>query len=122
MSSLKYALLGASFVPRSLLESIRNKIGIKYILPGYGLTESSAAATLCRAHHEDKYILESIGEPLPYTELKIIDGDNQIVPVNTHGEICIRGYNVMKGYWDEPVKTAEAIDKNGVNLIRYIFD
>lgn len=75
------------------------------------------AATICRVYHDDKYKQESIGEPMPFTEIKIVDGDNHIVPVNTHGEICVRGYSVMKGYWEEPKKTAETIDKNGVRII-----
>lgn len=73
-----------------------------------------AAATLCLPNIDDKYKQDSIGEPLPFIELKIVDGNNQIVPVDTHGEICVRGYNVMKGYWDEPKKTAETIDQHGV--------
>ena len=48
-----------------------------------------------------------------YWTKQIIDNDGNIAPVNTDGEICLRGYNVFKGYWDEPAKTAEIIDKNG---------
>lgn len=61
----------------------------------------------------EKYAYESIGRPSPYTEVKIIDDHGNLVPHNTDGQICIRGYGVMKGYWNEPEKTAETLDKNG---------
>ena len=51
---------------------------------------------------------------MPFTEVKIVDSENKLLPVNTDGEICLRGYNVMKGYWEEPKKTAETIDQHGV--------
>jgi fatty-acyl-CoA synthase len=56
----------------------------------------------------------TVGQPFPYTEVKIVDANNRLVPANTEGEICLRGFGIMKGYWDEPQKTAEAIDENGV--------
>lgn len=56
---------------------------------------------------------------MPFTECKVVDSENRIVPVNTDGELCIRGYNVMKGYWNEPVKTAETIDSSGVIILDF---
>ena len=61
----------------------------------------------------EKHAFESIGRPIPFVECKIIDSSGKTVPHNTDGEICVRGFNIMKGYWDEPVKTAETIDENG---------
>lgn len=72
---------------------------------------------MCRANYNETLIAESVGEALPFTQVKIVDVNNNIVPVNTDGEICVRGFNVMKGYWEEPEKTAETIDRNGVRKI-----
>lgn len=72
-----------------------------------------AAATITRVDYEEKEAYETIGQPFPFVEIKIIDSENNLMPVNQDGEICIRGYNVMKEYWDEPEKTSETIDKNG---------
>jgi fatty-acyl-CoA synthase len=62
----------------------------------------------------EKYAYESIGNPMPFTEVKIIDRKTgHTLPINQDGEVCVRGFSIMKGYWDEPEKTAEVIDKNG---------
>ena len=65
------------------------------------------------ANISDRYGFESIGKVFPYVEAKVIDAEGHIVPHNQEGELCFRGYNIMKGYWDEPQKTAETIDANG---------
>jgi len=114
LSSLKTMLIGASTVPKDLLLQLRKKIpSFTSILSGIGMTETSAAGLINRPNDiniSEKYAYESLGQPFPYTEVKIIDENNQIVPHNTDGELCFRGYGVMKGYWDEPEKTAETID------------
>ena len=61
----------------------------------------------------DKLAFESLGNVFPFIEAKIADRDGKILPKNEVGELCFRGYNVMKGYWDEQKKTEETIDKNG---------
>ncbi len=62
----------------------------------------------------ERYAYESIGQGVPYTELKIVGlNTSKIVPRNVDGEIYLKGYNVMKGYWNEPEKTAEALNKDG---------
>lgn len=58
--------------------------------------------------------VETVGRPGPHIEVKIINPDTgEVLPRGEQGEICVRGYSVMKGYWDMPVKTAEAIDEDG---------
>jgi long-subunit acyl-CoA synthetase (AMP-forming) len=76
----------------------------------------SAAGLITRpvdAEISEKYAYESIGQPFSFIEVKIIDEQGRMVPHNTDGEICLRGYSIMKGYWNDPVKTAETIDENG---------
>ncbi len=80
------------------------------ILQGYGLTETSPAAIVCRT--EDEYT-GTIGLPLPSTEVIIADDDGSELPVGQIGEICIRGPQVMEGYWQRPAETAEVMMPGG---------
>ena len=81
------------------------------------MTETSCGGTINQvgdAEKSEKFGYESIGRPFPYIEVKIVNTKtNETLPLNEDGELCIRGYSIMKGYLDEPVKTAETIDKNG---------
>lgn len=117
LSSVEYVLIGGSTVPRSLIERMRNELGIKNILIGYGLTETSAAGLMTtpedNMHDENGYALDTVGRPICWLEAKIVDKERRLAPVDQVGEICVRGNNVFMGYWDEPEKTAEVLDKNG---------
>jgi fatty-acyl-CoA synthase len=57
--------------------------------------------------------VSTVGRVHPHVEVKVVDADGRTVPAGERGELCTRGYSVMKGYWDEPEKTAEAIDEEG---------
>jgi fatty-acyl-CoA synthase len=85
------------------------------IIKGYAMTESGCAGSLTKASDiniSEKVAYESVGRN--FLELKIRDPvTKQIVPRNTDGEICLRGYSLMKGYLDDPIKTKETIDENG---------
>jgi fatty-acyl-CoA synthase len=81
------------------------------------MTETGVLASLTRADDakkSEKVAYESIGQVIPYLELKIVDPNTkQIVERNVDGEMCLRGFNITRGYYDDPKKTAEAIDSNG---------
>jgi len=83
----------------------------KVILEGYGLTETSPVATMNPPSITD--FTGSIGLPIPSTEIVIRDDNNKDLPVGGTGEICIRGPQVMKGYWQRPDETAKVLDKDG---------
>jgi fatty-acyl-CoA synthase len=68
---------------------------------------------MTRVGYSDDDAYSTSGPPFPFMEIKIVDSNRRLLPINTDGEICMRGYGVMKGYWDEPQKTAETIDQNG---------
>lgn len=117
LSSLKTMLVGASTVPKDLFLKLRQEIpSFTSILSGLGQTESTACCLINRTTDilkSEKYAYESLGQPFPFTECKIINNQGELVPYGTDGELCVRGFSVMKEYWDEPEKTAETIDKNG---------
>ncbi len=79
---------------------------------GYGLTETSPFATML----ETSMALEKVGSagrPPMFTDVRIVDGENNPLPAGEHGEVCVRGPNVLKGYWNRPEATADAIDAQG---------
>jgi long-chain acyl-CoA synthetase len=106
VSSLKLCGSGGSAMPVELLRGFDEAFGCK-ILEGYGLSESSPVASFNHADRERKP--GSIGTPISDVEMKIVDDDANEVAQGEVGEIVIRGYNVMKGYWQRPEETAETI-------------
>jgi fatty-acyl-CoA synthase len=81
---------------------------------GYGMTETSPASTITRRDDSLERRVDTVGRPLPHVEVQIVSPETgDVVPVGETGELCTRGYSVMVGYWDEPGKTAEAIDADG---------
>jgi fatty-acyl-CoA synthase len=80
----------------------------------YGMTETSPVSTQTRVDDDLERRTETIGRVLPHVEIKVIDPlTGATVPRNTPGELCTRGYSVMLGYWEQPDKTAEAVDSEG---------
>lgn len=80
------------------------------ICEGYGLTETSPVVTI---NPPDKPQLGSVGVPLPETECKVIDEEGTELPKGEEGELCVRGPQVMKGYWEQPEETKKSIDSEG---------
>lgn len=112
-SSLRATITGAAAVAPSLIERVRKDLGFDIVLTGYGLTETCGIVSLCDPGDSAETIVSTCGKPVPETEVRIVDGDNQPVAQGETGEIVVRGYNVMQGYLDNPAATAEAIDPDG---------
>ena len=113
LSSLRLAVTGAAVVPVSLIEAMRNELGFETVLTAYGLTESTGTATMCRPTDDAETIANTSGCAIPDTEVRIVDDAGNETPRGEPGEIVIRGYNVMKGYFEDPEQTAETIDADG---------
>ena len=79
----------------------------------YGMTETSPVSTQCATDDPVERRVSTVGQVLPHIEIKIIDAEGKAVPRGETGEFCTRGYSVMKGYWNDEEKTAEAIDEGG---------
>ncbi|MEH6581696.1 MAG: long-chain fatty acid--CoA ligase [Halioglobus sp.] len=110
LSSIQTLICGAAPVPESLIE-LWGEHGVSFC-QGYGLTETAPFASFLTPEWAVSK-LGSAGQPPLYTDVRIVDSNNQALPVGEQGEICIRGPNVMKGYWNRPEATAEAIDTMG---------
>jgi long-chain acyl-CoA synthetase len=108
-SSLKLAVGGGMAVQKAVAERWKQVTG-KPLVEGYGLTETSPSAT---ANPPDREFSGAIGVPMPSTEIVIRDDNDRDVALGQPGEICIRGPQVMAGYWQRPDETAKVIGKDG---------
>ena len=105
-SSLRTCITGGASMPVEVLRGFEEVFGC-IVLEGYGLSETSPVAS---SNHPDKERKPgSIGTPLEGVEMRVVDEDDNEVPQGEVGEIVIRGHNVMKGYWQRPDATAEAM-------------
>ena len=113
LSSLRLAVTGAAVVPVELIRRLREEMTFQTIVTGYGLTESTGVISLCRPTDDADTVSRTSGRSIDGVEVRVVDEDNVEVPRGTAGEIVCRGYNVMPGYFDDPVATAETIDADG---------
>ncbi len=96
-----------------LIERLRDEMTFETIITGYGLTETTGTAAMCRHDDDPETIANWSGRAIPDTELRIVDDAGAEVPTGKPGEVVVRGYNVMRGYFEEPEETAAAIDADG---------
>ncbi|XP_056285218.1 medium-chain acyl-CoA ligase ACSF2, mitochondrial [Pseudoliparis swirei] len=114
LSSVKGGIIGGSPCPPEIVKKIISEMGVKEITIVYGTTENSPV-TFCPAPTDNmERKSETVGYIMEHTEAKIVDNNTgQVVPLGTTGELQIRGYCVMLGYWGDEAKTREAITKTG---------
>jgi len=111
--SLRLAVTGAAAVPVELVERMRDELGFETVVTAYGLTESCGIATVCR-HDDDPWtIATTSGRAIPGVEVEILDDAGTILPPEEAGEVVVRGYTVMREYFEAPEQTAEVIDSAG---------
>lgn len=113
LSSLRVAVTGASTIPPVLIERMRRELGFEVVLTAYGLTECGGLATICAADDDAQTVALTSGHAIPGTEVRIVDAGNQPLAAGEAGEICLRGFHVMQGYFEDPKATAETIDADG---------
>jgi acyl-CoA synthetase (AMP-forming)/AMP-acid ligase II len=113
ISSLRLAVTGAAAIPVELIDRMKNELGFETVITAYGLTESCGVVTMCRLDDDAETIATTSGRAIPDVEVRIIDGEGGPLPANEPGEIVVRGYNVMKGYFDAGEETRKAIDEDG---------
>ena len=114
MSSLRTGIMAGSLCPVELMKQVMDKMNMKEITSVYGLTETSPGMT--QSHWDDTLEVKAttVGRELPDIEVKVLDPEtNEECPVGVQGEMCCRGYNIMKGYYKMPKETEEIIDENG---------
>ncbi|MGW3202857.1 FadD3 family acyl-CoA ligase [Streptomyces sp. NPDC001135] len=113
LSALRLVVTGAAVVPLRLVERLRGELGVGTVLTAYGLSEASGIVTMCRRGDDPSVIASTSGRAIPGTRVRVVDGAGAPVPAGTSGEVLVRGFNVMRGYYEDAAATAEAISPDG---------
>jgi len=114
LSTLRTGIMAGAPCPPSLMKRVMEEMHCREILIGYGETEASPLTHLTSRDDSMERRTETVGKNLPHQEVKIVNLENgKTVPLGEAGEICFRGYHIMKGYYGDPEATASAIDSNG---------
>ena len=113
-SSLRTGIMAGSPCPIEVMKKVIDKMNMREIVIVFGQTEASPGCTMTTTSDSIDKRVNMVGRAFPGVECKIIDPESgEELPINTPGEFCARGYNIMKGYYKMPEATAQAIDKDG---------
>jgi fatty-acyl-CoA synthase len=114
LSSLRTGIMAGALCPIETMRQVMDKMNMKDIIVVYGLTESSPGMTATRTHNSPEVRATTVGFEFPNVEVKIVNPETgEVCGIEEQGEICCRGYNVMKGYYNNPEATASVIDEEG---------
>jgi fatty-acyl-CoA synthase len=114
LASLRTGIMAGAPCPPELMRRVIRDMGIEELRIAYGQTEASPVTHMTRRIDSFERRVETVGTNLPHQEVKVVDVDSgAVVPVGKQGEICFRGYHVMRGYYDQPEATAQAIEPGG---------
>jgi len=111
LSSLRTGIMAGSPCPVEVMKRVISEMNMSEVAIAYGMTETSPVSTMTRVDDDLARRTETVGRVIPHIEVKVVDpATRRIVPRGAPGELCTRGPSVMLGYWNDPDKTAEAID------------
>jgi fatty-acyl-CoA synthase len=111
LSSLRTGIMAGSPCPVEVMKQVMERMHMSEVSICYGMTETSPVSTQTRTDDSVDRRVATVGRVGPHLEVKVIDPETgRTVPRGRPGELCTRGYSVMRGYWEEPEKTAEAVD------------
>jgi fatty-acyl-CoA synthase len=113
LSSLRTGIMAGSPCPVEVMTQVVERMHMDEVTICYGMTETSPVSTQTEADDPLERRVATVGRVHPHVEVRIIDDEGETVATGERGELCTRGYSVMKGYWNDPDKTAEAIDADG---------
>ncbi|WP_236797035.1 AMP-binding protein [Amycolatopsis sp. GM8] len=112
LSSLRTGIMAGSPCPVEVMKQVIERMGMAEVSICYGMTETSPVSTQTRADDSIERRVSTVGRVGPHLEVKVIDPETGLTaPRGEPGELCTRGYSVMLGYWEQPDKTADAIDR-----------
>ena len=110
LSCLRTGIMAGSPCPIEVMRRVVGEMHMAEVTIAYGMTETSPVSFQSSTDDQLDRRVSTVGRIHPHLEVKIVDDQGRIVPRGTAGELCTRGYSVMRGYWDDPERTAEAID------------
>ena len=112
LSTLRTGIMAGSTCPVEVMKRVVAEMNMAEVAISYGMTETSPVSTMTRTDDDLARRTETVGRSMPHIESKVVDPVTGVpLPRGETGELCTRGYSVMLGYWEEPDKTAEAIDR-----------
>ena len=109
LSSLRTGIMAGALCPVEVMQRVNSEMNMSEVTICYGMTETSPVSFQSFVDDPTEKRCETVGRVHPHLEVKCIDQHGQITPVGVQGELCTRGYSVMKGYWGNPEKTAQSI-------------
>jgi fatty-acyl-CoA synthase len=110
LGSLRTGIMAGSPCPIEVMRRVMAQMHLREITIAYGMTETSPVSFQSSVDDPIERRVSTVGRIQPHIEVKIVDLEGRIVPPGTAGELCTRGYCVMRGYWGDPERTAEVID------------
>lgn len=113
LTSLRTGIMAGSTCPIEVMKKVVNLMHMDQVTIAYGMTETSPVSFQTTPDDPLDRRVDSVGRIHPHVEVRLVDGEGNVVPRGAVGELQTRGYSVMKGYWNDPVRTAEAIDADG---------
>ncbi len=113
LGTLRVAVTGGATTPVEVIRRMRDELGLETIVTAYGLTETTGTVSMCRHGDPVDLVANSVGRPIPQVEVRIVDADGNTLGPGEPGEVLVRGFNVMRGYFNAPEATAEAVDADG---------
>ncbi len=113
LSSLRTGIMAGSPCPIEVMKKVVSLMHMSEVTIAYGMTETSPVSFQSSIDDPLEKRVSTVGRVHPHVEVKIVDVAGATVPVGEPGELCTRGYSVMKGYWDDDAKTHEAVDAEG---------
>jgi len=113
LSSLRTGIMAGAPCPVEVMRRVNDQMNMREVTIAYGMTETSPVSFQSAVDDPEERRVSTVGRIHPHVEVKVIDTEGRVVPRGARGELCTRGYSVMLGYWDEPEKTADVLDKAG---------
>jgi fatty-acyl-CoA synthase len=110
LTSLRTGIMAGAPCPIEIMKRVIQDMHMHQVTIGYGMTETSPVSFQSRVDDPIERRVSTVGRIHPHLEVKIVDAEGRVVPRGVAGELLTRGYSVMRGYWDDPERTAEAID------------
>ena len=113
VAALRTGIMAGSPCPVATMRSVIDRLNMREVTIAYGMTETSPLTTQTATDDPIEERVSTVGRVHPHAEAKIVATDGTTLPLGQQGEYCARGYAVMPGYWDDPDRTADAIDGDG---------
>jgi fatty-acyl-CoA synthase len=99
--------------PIEVMRRVNEQMNMREVTIAYGMTETSPVSFQSSTDDPLERRVSTVGRIHPHVEVKVVDLEGRVVPRGERGELCTRGYSIMRGYWDEPQKTADVLDQSG---------